>query len=169
MAKLVKILCKGGNNLYVSIRGDEFVLAHDDPKDKTQQWFMDYSRASNVTDDNGQTVFALVNKVTRQAMVNKEKQRDDVFLFDMDLIIKPYIFREQVQLASYVDDERVPISVLWTVLEEEHGDGFHPIATLRDSSEVLGWLKGNVKEGPILGVQPFELGSDNQLWKFLPV
>nr|CAB3451870.1 unnamed protein product [Digitaria exilis] len=155
MAKVVKILCKGGNNLYVSIRGDDVVLAHDDPKDKTQQWFMDYSRASNVTDDNGQTVFALVNKVTRQAMVNKEKQPADGSV--------------QVQLASYVDDERVPISVLWTVLEEEHVDGFHPIGTLRDSSEVLGWLKGNVKEGPILGVQPFELGSDNQLWKFLPV
>ena len=29
-----------------------------------QQWFMDYSRASHVADDNGQRAFALVNKAT---------------------------------------------------------------------------------------------------------
>ena len=32
----MKILCKDGDNLYVSIRGSEIVLAREDPNDKTQ-------------------------------------------------------------------------------------------------------------------------------------
>ena len=42
-----------------------------------QQWFMDYSRANHVADDNGQRAFALVNKATGQALVNKDKKRAD--------------------------------------------------------------------------------------------
>jgi hypothetical protein len=37
-----------------------------------QQWFKDYSRSSNLTDDNGRRTFALVNKATRQAIVNRK-------------------------------------------------------------------------------------------------
>lgn len=78
-----------------------------------------------------------------------------------------------MQLEPYADVERVHISMLWTVVEKAHGDGFHQIATLRDSSQVLDGLKGNVKEGTILGVDPThyihnEYVHDNQLWKFLP-
>ena len=42
-----------------------------------QQWFMDYSRASHVAGNNGQRAFALVNKATGQALVNKDKKRAD--------------------------------------------------------------------------------------------
>ena len=42
-----------------------------------QQWFMDYSRASLVADNNGQRAFALVNKATGQALENKDKKRAD--------------------------------------------------------------------------------------------
>ena len=42
-----------------------------------QQWFMDYSRASHVADDNGRRAFALVNKATGQPLVNKDKKRAD--------------------------------------------------------------------------------------------
>nr|CAB3451871.1 unnamed protein product [Digitaria exilis] len=83
----VKILCKDGDNLYVSIHGSEVVLAREDPNDKTQQWFMDYSRARWVTDDNGQRAFTLVNKAREQVLVNKNKKRGDGCV--------------QVQLAPY--------------------------------------------------------------------
>jgi len=39
-----------------------------------QQWFMDYSRASHVADDNGQRAFALVNKATGQAGFGEQGQ-----------------------------------------------------------------------------------------------
>ena len=42
-----------------------------------QQWFMDYSRASHVADNNGQRAFALVNKATGQALVNKDDKLVD--------------------------------------------------------------------------------------------
>lgn len=79
MAELpaMKILCRDGDNLYVSIRGSDVVLAHEDPNDKTQQWFVDYSRANHVTDNNGLRAFALVNKASGQALVNKDKKRAD--------------------------------------------------------------------------------------------
>ena len=42
-----------------------------------QQWFMDYSRASHVADNNGQRAFALVNTATGQALANKNEKRAD--------------------------------------------------------------------------------------------
>ena len=80
----------------------------------------------------------------------------------------------QVQLAPYNDDGHVDISMFWTMLEKVHGQGFHQIATLRDSSLVVDGLKGNCKEGTIVGVDPshytyMDKVNDNQLWKILPV
>nr|CAB3451869.1 unnamed protein product [Digitaria exilis] len=154
MANLVKILCKGGNDLYVSIRGDKVVLAHDDPNDRTQQW---NSVATTLTDDSGQTAFALVNEGTRQVMVIKEK----------------YNGTRHAQLAPYAEDERVLISMLWTMVWEVHGDGFHQLAMLRNSTEVLDAEGGN-SEGTILGLFSSHYSyqhyvDTNQLWKFLPV
>ena len=80
----------------------------------------------------------------------------------------------QVQLAPYSDDGHVDISMFWTMLEEVYGQGFHQIATMRDSSLVIDGLKGNCKEGTIVGVDPSHWTymakvNDNQLWKILPV
>ena len=80
----------------------------------------------------------------------------------------------QVQLAPYNDDGHVDISMFWTMLEKVHGQGFHQIATLRDSSLVVDGLKGNCKEGTIVGVDPshytyMDKINDNQLWKILPI
>ena len=64
--------------------------------------------------------------------------------------------------------------MFWTMLEEVYGQGFHQIATMRDSSLVIDGLKGNCKEGTIVGVDPshytyMDKVNDNQLWKILPV
>ena len=80
-----------------------------------------------------------------------------------------YIANLQVQLAPYNDDGYVDISMFWTMLEEVYGQGFHQIATL-----VIDGLKGNCKEGTIVGVDPSHFTymakvNDNQLWKILPV
>ena len=80
----------------------------------------------------------------------------------------------QVQLAPYNDDGHVDISMFWTMLEKVHGQGFHQIATLRNNSLVIDGLKGNCKEGTIVGVDPshytyMDKVNDNQLWKILPV
>lgn len=42
-----------------------------------QQWYMDYSKASRVTNNNGQRAFALVNKASGQALVNKDNKLAD--------------------------------------------------------------------------------------------
>ena len=75
----------------------------------------------------------------------------------------------QVQLAPYSDDGHVDISMFWTMLEEVYSQGFHQIATL-----VIDGLKGNCKEGTIVGVDPshytyMDKINDNQLWKILPI
>ena len=85
-----------------------------------------------------------------------------------------YIANLQVQLAPYNDDGYVDISMFWTMLEEVYGQGFHQIATMRDSSLVIDGLKGNCKEGTIVGVDPSHWTymakvNDNQLWKILPI
>jgi len=85
-----------------------------------------------------------------------------------------HIANLQVQVAPYIDYGHVDISMFWNVVEKVHGDGFHQIATLRNNSLVIDGLKGNCKEGTIVGVDPshytyMDKVNDNQLWKILPV
>lgn len=80
---------------------------------------------------------------------------------------------DQVQLVPYYkDDDRVDISMLWTELPEDHGDGFHQIAALKNTYEALDGLRGNCQEGTIVGIDPTHysyLGTvnKNQLWKIV--
>lgn len=80
---------------------------------------------------------------------------------------------DQVQLVPYYkDDDRVDISMLWTELPEDHGDGFHQIAALRNTYEALDGLRGNCNEGTIVGIDPThysyqETVKNNQLWKIV--
>ncbi|RLN30840.1 uncharacterized protein C2845_PM05G18120 [Panicum miliaceum] len=123
MARLVRILCKGDKMLNMAIRDDRVVLARADPHDLSQQWLKDYSNTGKVTDDCGQRAFALVNKATGQALVNKH-------------IPRPADALVPVQLAPYNGKERVDLSMLWTKGSHLDGD-FCELRVLRDCSKTL--------------------------------
>ncbi|AQK42526.1 hydroxyproline-rich glycoprotein family protein [Zea mays] len=132
-----------------------------------QQWFKDYSRSSNLTDDNGRRTFALVNKATRQAIVNRKdtSMQSDLQYRRGDVI-------KQVELAPYNYDDRVDISMLWTELAENgNDDGFNIIAVLSDNSLMLCWQHdgNNVSTGQGMVTVNYFSGQGNRHWKIVPV
>lgn len=152
-----------------------------------QQWIQDFSCAGNVTDDEGQRAFALVNKATGQALVNKSIYQSDGIVHvrqlaatmgfsslygqsKLTVLIKkmacPWL---QVQLAPYFGDVRVDLSMLWTLSAKDLGGGFLEVRVLRDITQTLNALWGNVKEGTVLGIDPSSPGQSNAVWKFTPV
>ncbi|OEL36525.1 hypothetical protein BAE44_0002457 [Dichanthelium oligosanthes] len=119
-------------------------------------WVQDFSSAGTVTDDEGQRAFALVNKATGQALVNKN-------------IISPSDNQVHVQLAPYTSDVRVDLSMLWTLGAADLGGGFREVRVLRDITQTLNGLLGNVKDGTVVGVHPSRPAAANAVWKFAPV
>ncbi|CAL4899449.1 unnamed protein product [Urochloa decumbens] len=155
MAKLVRILCKGDKMLNMAIRDNRVVLARADPHDLSQQWLKDYSTTGRVTDDYGQRAFALVNKATGQALVNKD-------------IPRPADGLVPVQLAPYNGKERVDLSMLWTKGNYLDGE-FCEVRVLRDYSKTLHGLFGYDTEGTVIGIYPSAPSTPNTVWKMTPI
>ncbi|CAN6228496.1 unnamed protein product [Urochloa humidicola] len=152
MAAPLRIFCREDINLNVAVRGTTVVLARADPDDVLQ----DFSASGIVTDDEGQRAFTLVNKATGQALVNKN-------------IISPSDKQVHVQLAPYLSDVRVDLSMLWTLGGKDLGGGFREVRVLRDTTQTLNGLWGNVKDGTVVGVHPSRPDAPNAVWKLAPV
>ncbi|CAL5026939.1 unnamed protein product [Urochloa decumbens] len=147
MAAPLRIFCREDINLNVAVRGTTVVLARANPDDVLQQWVQDFSASGTVTDDEGQRAFALVNKATGQALVNKN-------------LISPS--DKQVHV-------RVDLSMLWTLGAKDLGGGFREVRVLRDTTQTLNGLWGNVKDGTVVGVHPSRPDAPNAVWKLAPV
>ncbi|KAJ8484576.1 hypothetical protein OPV22_017061 [Ensete ventricosum] len=66
--RTVRIYTKAEPNYSLSIRDGEVVLAPNDPLDDYQHWYKDMRYSNQVKDDEGFPSFALVNKVTGEAI-----------------------------------------------------------------------------------------------------
>ncbi|CAN6275997.1 unnamed protein product [Urochloa humidicola] len=156
MAAPLRIFCREDINLNVAVRGTTVVLARANPDDVLQHWVQDFSASGTVTDDEGQRAFALVNKATGQALVNKK-------------IISPSDKQVHVQLGPYLSEVRVDLSMLWTLGAKDLGGGFREVRVLRDTTQTLNGLWGNVKDGTVVGVHPSRQDAPNAVWKLAPV
>jgi hypothetical protein len=74
----------------------------------------------------------------------------------------------QVQLAPYTPGVRVDLSMLWTLGAADLGGGFCEVRVLRDVTQTLNGLWGNVKDGTVVGVHPSRPAAPNAVWKFAP-
>ncbi|CAD6266881.1 unnamed protein product [Miscanthus lutarioriparius] len=144
----LRIFCKGDRNLNMAVRGDDVILVPADPNDKSQHWFQDYDAVGKLTDDQGHRAFALVNRTTGQAMVNRD---DDV-----------------VRLAPYSPHVGVELSMLWSLGMNLSG-GFAEVRTLKDLSRTINGLNGYVKDGTPIAMYDSEPFSPNAVWKFDPI
>ncbi|XP_062183172.1 ricin B-like lectin R40C1 [Phragmites australis] len=143
----MRIFCKGNTTLNMAVRGDKVILVRADSNDKSQHWFQDHDAVGKLTDDQGRRAFALVNRTTGQAMVN----RNNV-----------------VRLAPYSGDVAVELSMLWSLGVQLPG-GFAEIRTLKDISQTLNGINGYVKEGTVVGMYNSEPHSVNAIWKIYPI
>ncbi|CAN6270855.1 unnamed protein product [Urochloa humidicola] len=138
----MRIVCKQNTNLNMAVRGDKVILVNADSNDESQHWFQDYNAVGKVTDDTGRMAFALVNRTTGQAMVNKNNA---------------------VTLLPYSGHVAVPISMLWSQGEKLQ-DGFTEVRSLKNINQTLNGLYGNVKHGTVIG-----LYSSSPDWKIEPI
>lgn len=75
----------------------------------------------------------------------------------------------QVQLAPYISDVRVDVSMLWTLGAKDLGGNFREVKVLRDTTQTLNGLWGQVKDGTVVGVHPSREDAPNAVWKFAPI
>ncbi|KAH9784352.1 Hydroxyproline-rich glycoprotein family protein [Citrus sinensis] len=100
----VRFFCKAEPNFSLTIRNGKVVLAPSDPSDQFQHWYKDERLSTRVKDEEGFPCFALVNKVTGQAVKHSIGAT------------------HPVQLIPYNPDV-LDESVLWTE-SKDIGDGY---------------------------------------------
>jgi hypothetical protein len=64
----VRIYCKADGGYSVTIRNGAVCLAPTNPRDEFQHWIKDMRRSTSIKDEEGYPAFALVNKVTGEAI-----------------------------------------------------------------------------------------------------
>ncbi|OMP08986.1 hypothetical protein COLO4_05925 [Corchorus olitorius] len=103
-----KVYCKANPNLFLTIRNGWVILAPADPSNQFQHWYKDDKFGTMVKDEKGFTSFALVNKVTGQALKHS---------------VEP---TKPVQLIAYNAND-VDESILWSQGEDRGDDGYKRI------------------------------------------
>ncbi|XP_057856733.2 ricin B-like lectin R40C1 isoform X1 [Cryptomeria japonica] len=78
----VRIYCEANPNFFMAAQGQLAVLALGTPYDPHQQWIKVDSWGLRVRDEVGYPAFALVNKVTKQALKHGNKEWDQIYLAD---------------------------------------------------------------------------------------
>uniref|UniRef100_A0A1D1Y9T0 Protein ssh4 n=1 Tax=Anthurium amnicola TaxID=1678845 RepID=A0A1D1Y9T0_9ARAE len=148
----VRVFSKAEENYSLSIRDGKVVLARTDPNDEYQHWIKDEKFSTKVKDEEGLPCFALVNKVTGEAIKHSAGATHPVRLVHY----KP----------DYLDE-----SILWT---ESHdtGEGFRCIRmvnNIRLNFDALNGDKdhGGVRDGTIIVLWEWMKG-ENQRWKIVP-
>ncbi|KAE8796011.1 hypothetical protein D1007_29049 [Hordeum vulgare] len=100
----VRIFCSAGEEYSVAARDGAVCLVPTDPSDDLQHWVKDMRRSTRIKDEDGYPAFALVNKLTGEAIKHSLGETHPVRLVRYD--------------PDYLDE-----SVLWTE-SQDVGDGF---------------------------------------------
>ncbi|XP_065012315.1 ricin B-like lectin R40C1 isoform X1 [Musa acuminata AAA Group] len=148
----VRIFTKAEENYSLSIRDGKVILASNDPSDDYQHWIKDLRYSTKVKDEEGFPSFALINKVTGEALKHSIGATHPVRLV-------PYN-------PDYLDE-----SVLWAE-SRDTGEGFRCIRmvnNIRLNFDAFHGDKdhGGVRDGTILVLWEW-LKGDNQRRKIVP-
>ncbi|KAF7105150.1 hypothetical protein CFC21_105988 [Triticum aestivum] len=149
----VRIFCSAGGEEYsVAARDGTVCLAPTDPGDDSQHWVKDMRRSTSIKDEDGYPAFALVNKLTGEAIKHSLGESHPVRLVPYD--------------PEYLDE-----SVLWTE-SEDVGDGFRCVRMVNNihlNFDALdaGEGQGGVHDGTTIVLWEWFEG-ENQRWKILP-
>ncbi|VFQ74798.1 unnamed protein product [Cuscuta campestris] len=148
----VRVFCRAETNHSLSIRNGKVILARTDLSDPYQHWIKDEKFSTKVKDEEGLPSFALVNKVTGEA-------------------IKHSIGSTQpVQLTAYNPD-RLDESILWSE-SKKTGDGYRAIRMVNNICLNMDAFHGDkdhggVHDGTTVVLWEWTKGN-NQQWKIMP-
>ncbi|GKV07526.1 hypothetical protein SLEP1_g19286 [Rubroshorea leprosula] len=147
-APTVKLYCKAGPNLSVTIRDSKVVLAPSNPADEFQHWYKYDKSISKYNEDDEGSPFALVNKKTGQAIRHAAESHKSVQLIPYN----PNVLNE---------------FVLWTQ-GEDLGDGYKPIREATNTHLNFNACGGYVDDGTSIIVFPWANCLANELWRIEP-
>lgn len=150
--RTVRIYPKAGEGFSLTIRNGEVVLARADRNDEYQHWIKDEKYSTKVKDEDGFPSFALVNKVTGEAIKHSIGATHPVRLIHYN--------------PDYLDE-----SVLWTE-SKDTGQGFRCIRMVNNTNITFDAFNGDkehggVRDGTIVVLWECWKG-DNQRWKIVP-
>ncbi|CAN6200308.1 unnamed protein product [Urochloa humidicola] len=148
----VRIYCKADDGYSLTVRNGAVCLAPTNPRDDFQHWVKDMRHSTSIKDEEGYPAFALVNKVTGEAIKHSIGQSHPIRLV-------PYN-------PEYVDE-----SVLWTE-SRDVGHGFRCVRMVNNIYLNLDAFHGDkdhggVHDGTTVVLWEWAKG-DNQRWKILP-
>ncbi|OAY76193.1 hypothetical protein ACMD2_04536 [Ananas comosus] len=145
----VRIFCKANENYSLAVRDGHVVLATANPNDDYQHWIKDMRHSTSVKDEEGYPAFALINKVTGQALKHSLGQSHPV---------------RAVPYNPQVLDE----SVLWTE-SRDVGHGFRCIRMVNNIYLNFDAFHGDKDHGGVHDGTSLVLWKwcegDNQRWK----
>ncbi|KAH9784350.1 Hydroxyproline-rich glycoprotein family protein [Citrus sinensis] len=148
----VRFFCKAEPNFSLTIRNGKVVLAPSDPSDQFQHWYKDERLSTRVKDEEGFPCFALVNKVTGQAVKHSIGAT------------------HPVQLIPYNPDV-LDESVLWTE-SKDIGDGYRAVRMVNNIRLNVDAFHGDKKSGGVHDGTTIVLWEwnkgDNQRWRIVP-
>jgi hypothetical protein len=148
----VRIFCKAGEDYSLTARNGTACLAPTNPRDEYQHWIKDMRHSNRVRDEEGYPAFALVNKVTGEAIKHSTGQGHPVKLV-------PYN-------PGYQDE-----SVLWTE-SRDVGSGFRCVRMVNNIYLNFDAFHGDKAHGGVHDGTEIVLWKwcegDNQRWKILP-
>ncbi|KAL6642353.1 hypothetical protein ACP70R_020534 [Stipagrostis hirtigluma subsp. patula] len=152
----MRIFCRANTGLNVACRGDKVLLVPADSSNKSQSWFTDVqwikdsSFVGNLTDNNGERAFALVNVTTGQALVNQYAEAE-------------------LQLVPYSGHVSVELPMLWSQ-GKELVDGFSEIRALQEPYYTLNAYGGDpIREEAVVGTYRSQSSYDHAIWKIAPI
>ncbi|KAH7677588.1 Dynamin GTPase protein [Dioscorea alata] len=148
----VRVYTKAEENYSLSIRDGKVVLARANPRDEYQHWIKDLKYSTRVKDAEGFPGFALVNKVTGEAIKHSIGATHPVRLV-------PYN-------PDYLDE-----SILWAE-SSDTGEGFRCIRMVNNIELNFDAFNGDedhggVHDGTIIVLWEWTKGK-NQRWKITP-
>ncbi|XP_014752454.1 ricin B-like lectin R40G2 [Brachypodium distachyon] len=148
----VRVFCKAGEDFSLAARNGTVVLAPTNPRDDYQHWFKDMRHSNRIRDEEGYPAFALINKVTGEAIKHSTGQGHPVKLV-------PYN-------PEYQDE-----SVLWTE-SRDVGKGFRCVRMVNNIYLNFDAFHGDKAHGGVHDGTEVVLWKwcegDNQRWKILP-
>ncbi|WVZ67116.1 hypothetical protein U9M48_016242 [Paspalum notatum var. saurae] len=149
----VRVFSKaGGDDYSLTVRNGTVCLAPTNPRDEYQHWVKDMRHSTRVRDEEGYPAFALVNKVTGQAIKHSAGQGHPVTLvpYNPDAQDESVLWTESRDVGEGFRCVRM-VNNIYLNFDAFHGDKAH--GGVHDGTEVVlwEWAKG-----------------DNQRWKILP-
>ncbi|RLN34826.1 hypothetical protein C2845_PM03G16580 [Panicum miliaceum] len=149
----VRVFCKAGEADYsLTARNGTACLAPSNPRDEYQHWIKDMRHSNRVRDEEGYPAFALVNKVTGEAIKHSAGQGHPVKLvpYNPDYQDESVLWTESRDVGNGFRCVRM-VNNIYLNFDAFHGDKAH--GGVHDGTEIVLW---KWCEG------------DNQRWKILP-